>query len=122
MKIRLAPSLALSLLVSSTALVAAPEAAAQLQPTTNVIVTSSLNATGPNVAAARLRRPTTDALGRAHIGVFIMHPYSSYQNNALCNGLASRGFTVICADSTFTGRPDDYYGYEQHAPAMRAGL
>src|SRR3954468_7632272 len=103
MHVRHARSFALSLLVSGTALLAAPDATAQLQPTTNVVVTTSLNATGPNVAAARLRRPTTDALGRAHIGVFIMHPYSSYQNNALCNGLAQRGFTVICADGTFTG-------------------
>jgi pimeloyl-ACP methyl ester carboxylesterase len=96
---------------------------AQLQPTTNVVVTSELNAGGQtNVAAARVRRPVSDALGRAHIGIFVMHPYSSYQNNALCDGLAQRGFTVLCADSVFTGRPDDYYGYEQHAPGVRAGI
>ena len=96
---------------------------ANVQPTTNVVVTSQLNAGGQiNVAAARLRRPVSDALGRAHIGIFVMHPYSSYQNNALCNGLAQRGFTVLCADSVFTGRPDDYYGYEQHTPGIRAGI
>ena len=117
-----ARSIALSLLALGSAMFTGAEALAQLQPTTNVVITADLNANGTTVAAARLRRPTTNALGHAHIGVFIMHPYSSYQNNALCNGLAQRGFTVICADSTFTGRPDDYYGYEQHAPAVRAGL
>jgi len=98
-------------------------AQAQLQPTTNVVVTSNLNADGhTNVAAARLRRPTTNALGRAHVGVFVMHPYGGYQNNPICDGLARRGFTVVCADSVFTGREDDYYGYEQHAAGTRAGI
>lgn len=96
--------------------------AAQAQAPSNVVVTNALNADGPNVAAARLRRPATDALGRAHIGIFVMHPYSGYQNSNLCDGLSRRGFTTLCADSTFNGRPDDYYGYEQHAPAMRAGI
>lgn len=95
---------------------------AQLQPTTNVVVTAQLNATGTNVNAARLRRPTTDALGNAHIGVVIMHPYSGYQNNTLCNGLAQRGLTTLCLDSTFNNNPDGYYGYEQHAPGIRAGI
>src|SRR4051812_9517645 len=100
-----------------------PPAQAQLQPTTNVVVTNQLNANGDtNVAAARLRRPTTNALGRAHIGIFVMHPFSASQNGAVCNALAQRGFTVLCADSVFTGRPNDYYGYEQHAPGIRAGL
>ena len=108
--------------LATGALLASAIAAAQLQPTTNVVVTSQLNATGTNVNAARLRRPATDTLGLAHIGVFVMHPYSGYQNNALCNGLAQRGITTLCADSTFNGQPDGYYGYEQHAPAMRAGI
>ena len=100
-----------------------PNAQAQLQPTTNVIVTTELNSGGQiNVNAARLRRPETNALGKAHIGVFVMHSFSGYQNNAVCNALAQRGFTVLCADSVFTGREDDYYGYEQHAPGIRAGI
>jgi hypothetical protein len=100
-----------------------PPAAAQLQPTTNVVVTDRLNADGnTNVAAARLRRPTTNVLGRAHVGIFVMHPFSASQNNAVCNGLAQRGFTVLCADSVFTGRPNDYYGYEQYAPGIRSAL
>ncbi|HEX2931999.1 MAG TPA: hypothetical protein VHV54_19890, partial [Candidatus Binatia bacterium] len=96
---------------------------AQLQPTTNVVVTASLNTGGQtNVNAARLRRPTTNTLGKAHIGVFVMHPSSSYQNFAGCNALAQRGFTTLCADSVFTGNDNGYYGYEQHAPGIRAGI
>jgi hypothetical protein len=99
------------------------QARAQLQPTTNVVVTADLNSGGQtNVLAARLRRPTTNVLGKAHIGVFVMHSFSGYQNFAGCNALAQRGFTVLCADSVFTGRENDYYGYEQHAPGTRAGI
>jgi pimeloyl-ACP methyl ester carboxylesterase len=95
---------------------------AQLQATSTTTVTAALVANGGNVVAAKLRRPQTDALGRAHIGIVFMHPYSSYQNFAMCDGLAARGYTTLCVDSTFTGHSDDYYGYEQHAPAIRAGI
>ena len=102
--------------------IAAVPAQAQLQPTTTTTVTAALVADGGNVVAAKLRRPQTDALGHAHVGIVFMHPYSSYQNFAMCDGLAARGYTTLCIDSTFTGHPDDYYGYEQHAPAIRAGI
>jgi hypothetical protein len=96
---------------------------AQLQPTTNVVVTDDLNSDGNiNVNAARLRRPTTDALGKAHIGIFVMHSFAGYQNFSACNGLAQRGFTTLCADSIWTGRQDEFYGFEQHAPGIRAGI
>ena len=96
---------------------------AQLQPTTNVVVTDSLNGDGNiNVNAARLRRPTTDVLGKAHVGIFVMHSFSGYQNFSVCNGLAQRGFTTLCADSIWTGRQDQFYGFEQHAPGIRAGI
>jgi hypothetical protein len=96
---------------------------AQLQTTTNVVVTAELNSGGQtNVNAARLRRPTTNTLAKAHIGIFVMHPSSSYQNNGVCNALAQRGFTTLCADSVFTGNDNGYYGYEQHAPGIRAGI
>ena len=79
---------------------------AQLQPTTNVVVTDSLNGDGNiNVNAARLRRPTTDALGKAHVGIFVMHSFSGYQNFSVCNGLAQRGFTTLCADSYMDRTP-----------------
>ena len=123
MKARIFSGLVVKVFAATLLLLIGAATWAQPQPTTNVVVTGDLNADGrTNVVAARLRRPTTDVLGLAHIGVFVMHPYSSYQNNGLCNGLAQRGFTVICADSVFTGRPDDYYGYEQHVAAMRAGI
>jgi hypothetical protein len=96
---------------------------AQLQPTTNVVVTDSLNSDGNiNANAARLRRPTTDALGKAHVGIFVMHSFAGYQNFSVCNGLAQRGFTTLCADSIWTGRQDQFYGFEQHAPGIRAGI
>ena len=108
-------------LLATVALVST--AGAQLQPTTNVVVTANLNTGGQtNVNAARLRRPTTNVLGKAHIGVFVMHPSSGYQNNGVCNALAQRGFTTVCADSVFNGNDNGYYGYEQHAPGISAGI
>ena len=96
---------------------------AQLQPTTNVVVTADLNSGGQtNVNAARLRRPTTNVLGRAHVGVFVMHSFAGYQNFSVCDALAQRGFTTLCADSIWTGRTDEFYGFEQHAPGIRAGI
>ena len=96
---------------------------AHLQPTTNVVVTDDLNSDGNiNVNAARLRRPTTDMLGKAHIGIFVMHSFDGYQNFSVCNGLAQRGFTTLCADSIWTGRQDEFYGFEQHAPGIKAGI
>jgi hypothetical protein len=53
------------------------------------------------VVAANLRRPVGDALGHAHVGIVFMHPYSSYQNFSMCNGLA-RG---RCGSSPRCGRP-----------------
>ena len=90
---------------------------------TNVVVTDSLNGDGNiNVNAARLRRPTTDALEKADVGIFVMHSFSGYQNFSVCNGLAQRGFTTLCADSIWTGRQDQFYGFEQHASGIRAGI
>ena len=113
---------ALALAAAALSLGAMAPVHAQLQPTTSTTVTAALVADGGNVTAAKLRRPQTDALGHAHVGIVFMHPYSSYQNFAMCDGLAARGYTTLCIDSSFTGRPDDYYGYEQHAPAIRAGI
>lgn len=77
---------------------------------------------GLNLNAATLRRPGDDSLGRAHIGIFIMHPYSSYRNFQGCTDLASRGYTTLCADSIFTGNANGYYGYEQHVPGIKSGI
>jgi hypothetical protein len=61
-------------------------------------------------------------LGRAHIGIVVMHPNSRYINNAVCAPLAQRGFTVFCTNSEFSGRDLQYYGYEQHAPGIRSSI
>ena len=98
---------------------------AQQPITTTVVCTSSATCatTVPGAVAATLRRPTTDTLGRAHVGIFVMHPYSSYVNNStICNELAARGFTTLCANGPFNGSQFGYYGYEQHIPTIAAGL
>jgi len=98
---------------------------AQQPITTTVICTSSATCatTVPGAVAATLRRPTTDTLLRAHVGIFVMHPYSSYVNNTtICNELAARGFTTLCANGPFNGNQFGYYGYEQHIPTIAAGL
>ena len=100
-------------------------AEAQQAITTTVVCNSSATcaSTVPGAVAATLRRPTTDTLLRAHVGIFVMHPYSSYVNNStICNELAARGFTTLCANGPFNGNQFGYYGYEQHLPTIAAGL
>ena len=122
-EIKIDRSLAMLAMVLAFGLLWFSASQAQLQPTTNVVVTDSINSDGNiNVNAARLRRPTTDVLGKAHIGIFVMHSFAGYQNFSVCNGLAQRGFTTLCADSIWTGRQDQFYGFEQHAPGIRAGI
>src|SRR6266511_6406571 len=50
--------------------------------TSTVVCTTLATCTtaGLNLNAATLRRPDTNALGKANVGIFIMHPYSSYNN------------------------------------------
>jgi hypothetical protein len=79
-------------------------------------------AVGLNLVAATLRRPDNDTLGRAHIGIFVMHSYSSSINYVGCPELAARGYTTLCADSIFTNNPNGYYGYEQHAPGIKSAI
>src|ERR1700756_1777003 len=92
------------------------------QPITTTVVCNSpatCSTTVPGAVAATLRRPATDTLGRAHVGTFVMHPYSSYVNNStICNELAARGFTTLCANGPFNGNQFGYYGYEQHIPTI----
>lgn len=98
---------------------------AQLQPITTTVICSTLvncAAANLNLEAATLRRPTTDALGRAHVGIVVMHPSSRYINLNLCAPLAERGFTTFCTNSEFSGRDLEYYGYEQHAPGIRSAI
>src|ERR1700752_4139144 len=88
---------------------------AQLLPITTRVVTIN------NLAVAALRHPTNPG-PKAKIGIFIMHPDGSYVNNVACTQLAGRGYTTLCADSIFLRRGQDYYGYEQHAPGIAAGI
>jgi hypothetical protein len=98
---------------------------AQLQPiTTSIICSTPANCATANLnlEAATLRQPTSNMLGRAHVGILVMHPNSRYINNAVCAPLAQRGFTVLCTNSEFSGRDLEYYGYEQHAPGIRSSI
>jgi hypothetical protein len=58
----------------------------------------------------------------AHVGVFVMHSFSAYSGFAGCSALATRGFTMLCADTVFTNRQSSYKGYEDHAAAITAGI
>jgi hypothetical protein len=64
---------------------------AQLQPiTTSIICSTPANCATANLnlEAATLRQPTSNMLGRAHVGILVMHPNSRYINNAVCAPLA----------------------------------
>lgn len=95
-----------------------------LAPQTLQAVTPALNVDlgTPVARAAKLRRPVGDANGNAHVGLVVMHPYSSYVDFRGCTDLAARGYTTLCVDSSYTGDQYGYYGYEQHAPAIRAAV
>ena len=98
---------------------------AQQAITTTVVCNSTATCATPvpGATAATLRRPTTDTLGFSHVGIFVMHPYSSYVNNStICNELAARGFTTLCANGPFLNNQFGYYGYEQSIPTIAAGL
>src|ERR1041385_2445955 len=105
------------LFVIVLALLAQKTAEAQLQQ----ITTTTVDLGVANTAAV-LRRPVSDVLGRSHVGLFIMHPYAGYTTFQGCNDLAARGFTTLCANGPFNGNQFGYYGYEQHAPTIAAGI
>lgn len=99
-----------------------PTSGAQPQPITTTNFNNAIGNALPNLPAATLRRLTGDVLGKANVGIFIMHPYSSSVNYMGCTLLAQRGFTTLCADSEFTNNPNGYYGYEQHAPGIKSAI
>jgi hypothetical protein len=77
----------------------------------------------PNLAGtyrAILRTPPQNE--KSHIGIFVMHAFGGSANNHVCTGLAVRGYTMLCADTEFMGREGTYIGYEEHAPAITAGI
>ena len=99
-----------------------PTSGAQPQPITTTNFNNTIGNALPNLPAATLRRPVEDVLGKANVGIFIMHPYSSSINYMGCTLLAQRGFTTLCGDSQFTNNPNGYYGYEQHAPGIKSAI
>src|SRR4030095_3524519 len=59
---------------------------------------------------------------RDQIGIFVMHPGSSYINNRICTELADRGYRTLCADNPFSFNGNGYKGYEDHADIIRRGI
>jgi hypothetical protein len=94
------------------------EAAISFQ--SNQITTTFLNPTLVGTNAAILRTPPPNP--NAHIGIFLMHSFASYVNFTACTALAQRGYTTLCADTVFTNRHHEYKGFEDHAPAITAGI
>jgi hypothetical protein len=39
---------------------------------------------------------------RDQIGIFVMHPSSSFINSPICTELANRGYRTLCADNPFS--------------------
>ena len=72
-----------------------------------------------SVTTAKLRQPSASV---AHVGSINMHPSSGYVDQPVCSQFAEYGYAVICINSVFTGREGEYYGYEQHAPAIAAAV
>src|SRR5712691_2183300 len=72
--------------------------------TTTIVCNTATSCTTAslNLNAATLRRPDNDALGRAHVGIFIMHPYSGYNNFQGCAELASRGYTTLLGANSWS--------------------
>ncbi len=93
--------------------------AAQMYQPGDVAVTV-LNPTLEGTYRALLRRPPGNA--KAHIGIFVMHTWGGMADNPVCMGLARRGYTTLCADTEFMGRKGTYQGYEDHVPAIVAGI
>ena len=59
---------------------------------------------------------------RDHVGIFVMHPSSSYMNNRICTELANRGYRALCADNPFSFNGNGYKGYEDHAAIIARGI
>jgi hypothetical protein len=72
---------------------------------------------------ALLRVPSPPGGGpRDHIGIFVMHPSSSFINSPICTELANRGYRTLCADNPFSFNANGYKGYEDHSAIIARGL
>ncbi len=80
--------------------------------------TQVVNISGTNKAI--LYSPAANP--HAHVGLFVMHSFSGYSTFGACSQLATAGYTMLCADTVFTNRHFEYKGYEDHAPAITAGI
>ena len=89
-------------------LAAAPTAA---QPTDFDTTFVPLSSAVPGV----LYRPKT-ASERSATGLVVMHPFSSYLTHLACGQLASRGYTVLCANPHTVNLNDSQYTLEEQAP------
>jgi hypothetical protein len=74
----------------------------------------------PGTNLVVLRRPPQNP--KSHIGIFVMHASGGQANSDACVALAARGYSTLCADTAFGGRDREYKGYEDHAPAISAGV
>src|SRR5688500_18231342 len=111
--------LALPAMAAALAAFIAPAGAAALH--TNAQVSATV--LQPNLAGTYLsvlRKPPANP--NAHVGIFVMHASGGQANSAACIALAARGFTTLCADTVYGGRDLEYKGYEDHAPAIAAGV
>jgi pimeloyl-ACP methyl ester carboxylesterase len=59
---------------------------------------------------------------RDQIGIFVMHPSSSFINSPICTELANRGYRTLCADNPFSFNANAYKGYEDHSAIIARGI
>jgi hypothetical protein len=62
------------------------------------------------------------ASDRTAIGVLFMHAFDSYLTNIGCGELASRGYTVLCANPHTINHDDQTYTIEEQAPDIALGV
>ncbi len=72
-------------------------------------------------AEAILYEPTV-ANAKSRVGIVVFHSFSSYMNFVGCAPLASAGYRVLCGSTPFTNNQPGYKGYEDHVPAIKAGV
>jgi hypothetical protein len=62
------------------------------------------------------------ASDKTAIGVLFMHAFDSYLTNIGCGELASRGYTVLCANPHTVNHDDQTYTIEEQAPDIALGV